>query len=90
MSAISDILYTKEQTPLEFQFDNLMGPPVYSFLTREDVYQLNKIATSLKYASNVKLKYKMMDSIMAQRGFRHLELIEEFIDIICMKLSYLK
>lgn len=71
MSAISDILYTKEQTPLEFQFDNLMGPPVYSFLTREDVYQLNKIATCLKYASNVKLKYKMMDSIMAQRGFRH-------------------
>lgn len=71
MSNIDNLLYNKEMTPLEFKFENLIGPPVRAFLTNQDIYELNKIASSLKLASNVKAKYKLMDEIMKSRGFEH-------------------
>lgn len=66
---VLSVLYSKNKTPLEFHFDSLIAPPLISFLTPQDVFELNKIATSVKYSGNVKKKYKDIDKIMYNRGF---------------------
>lgn len=68
---VQELLYSKEMSPLEFQFEKLCGPPVEYLLSYQDIINLNKIATSLRLASNIKLKYKEMDAIMKARGFQH-------------------
>lgn len=64
------LLYPKCKTAIEFQFDNLIVNPMLSYITVQDIAQLNKIATSLKYSSKPKEKYIMIDKIMTNRGFR--------------------
>lgn len=63
-----NILYSKEKSPLEFQFDSLWAPSLYNFLTQEDINQLRTIATSLRYSSRIEAKYKAIDEIMRRRG----------------------
>ena len=64
------LLYPKCKTAIEFQFDNLIVNPMLSYITVQDIAQLNKIATSLKYSSKPKEKYAMIDKIMTNRGFK--------------------
>lgn len=73
MSRISLIeqLYTKKKkSALDFNYDALWAPPIRSILFQEDINQLYKIATSLKYNANIERKYELIDSIMKARGFR--------------------
>lgn len=66
---VLDLLYSKHRTPLEFNFDNLIGPPVLSLLTQQDVFELNRIARSVKLSGKIEEKYRLIDAIMTNRGF---------------------
>lgn len=67
---VLDILRAKKQTPLEFNFDNLWIPPMNFFLSADDVESLRRIATSIRLSSKIETKYKMIDDIMRNRGFK--------------------
>lgn len=64
------LLYPKCKSAIEFQFDSLRSNPLLYYLTVQDIAQLNKIATSIKYSSKPKEKYAMIDSILTPRGFK--------------------
>ena len=64
------LLYPKCKSAIEFQFDSLLVNPLLSYVTVQDIAQLYKIATSLKYSSKPKEKYAMIDKIMTNRGFK--------------------
>lgn len=66
---INRLLKPKCKTALEFQFDELRVNPLLSYITIQDIYQLNKIATSIKLSSKPKEKYKLIDEILVPRGF---------------------
>lgn len=65
-----DTLYSKNKSALEFNFDMLLAPPILSYLSYQDIAALHNIATSLKYSSDINLKYKEIDKIMTSRGFK--------------------
>lgn len=67
---ILSIMYSKEKSPLDFSFDSLWMPSMYNYITPQDIFELNKIATSNRYAAKIDLKYKAIDQIMTRRGFR--------------------
>lgn len=67
---ILNIMYSKEKSPLDFQFDSLWMPSMYNYLTVQDIEMLRQIATSNRYAAKIELKYKAIDDIMTRRGFR--------------------
>ena len=71
MSRVSLIeqLYKKKKSALEFNYDRLWSPPIMSMFTPYDIQELYRIATSLRYASRIKEKYKMIDDVMNRRGF---------------------
>lgn len=69
---IIDILYTKNKSSLEFSFENLRARPLLSLISIDDIYQLNKIATSVRLSSKPKTKYQMIDSILVPKGFKKL------------------
>lgn len=88
------ILYDAESS-CRFEFDKLKAPPISYYLTSLDIQALNKIATSIKYQSNVNEKFKSMDRIMKRRGFvkygcgtnrRIYRFLED--DSILMKVAY--
>lgn len=64
-----EALYNKQRSPLEFNFDTLTAPPLYSLLTQQDIYNLNQIARSVKLSGKIDEKYKLIDQIMTSRGF---------------------
>jgi len=68
-ASVLDMLYTTKKSPLEFNFDMLTAPPLLSLLTVQDIYELNTIARSVKLASKIDEKYKLIDRIMNNRGF---------------------
>lgn len=73
MSRVSLIeqLYTpKKKTALEFNYDSLWAPPIRFFLSQQDINELYKIATSLKYNDDIEKKYELIDAIMRPRGFK--------------------
>lgn len=65
-----DILRGRLQTKAEFDFDMMTIPPMNYYLSNEDVENLRKIATSVRLASKIKEKLKMIDEIMTKRGFK--------------------
>lgn len=67
---IIDILKAKQMSPLEFNFDNLWIPPMYYYLTQQDIDNLREIATSVRLSSKIRKKYDMIDEIMRRRGFK--------------------
>jgi hypothetical protein len=69
-SDILNILYSKDKSPLEFQFDSLFLPSMYYFISPQDVQSLYNIASSVRYSSKIELKYKEIDKIMTNRGFK--------------------
>ena len=72
MSRVSLIeqLYVKRKSALEFNYDALWAPPIRSILLQEDINELYRIATSLRYNANIERKYELIDSIMTARGFK--------------------
>lgn len=66
---VLNLLYTEKRSPLEFKFDMLTAPPLLSLLTYQDIYELNRIARSVKLVGKIDEKYKMIDNIMNHRGF---------------------
>lgn len=72
MSRVSvlESLYSKKKSALEFNYDNLWAPPIRALIPQEDINELIRIATSLKYNGNIDLKYKLIDKVMNKRGFR--------------------
>ena len=73
MSRVSLIeqLYTpKKKSALEFNYDALWAPPIKFFLSQQDINELYRIATSLKYNDNIEKKYELIDAIMRPRGFK--------------------
>lgn len=66
---VLELLYRKTKSIEEFNFDNLTAPPLLSLLSYQDIYELNKIARSVKLSGKIDTKYKMIDNIMKNRGF---------------------
>lgn len=64
------ILYSKKISPLDFQWDTMVAPPLLSLLTPQDIYSLNQIAMSNKLAAKPEEKYKMIANILNPRGFK--------------------
>lgn len=56
----------------EFNYDNLLAPPLSTLLNQYDIDRLYNIATSVRYAGNVKKKYKAIDEILLPRDFTKL------------------
>lgn len=91
---IIQMLYRKEKSPLDFSFENLKSRPLLSMITPQDIYELNKIATSIKLSSKPQEKYKRIDSILLPRGFKRIasgtnRIAYKFLDDnqICIKVA---
>lgn len=67
---ILKILYSKTKSPLEFNWDNMIIPPMCNYLTSYDIQSLYNIASSIKYSANINKKYNAINKIMNNRGFR--------------------
>ena len=65
---IKSILYSKEMSPLEFNFELLSSPSMYNWLNPYDIDGLYNIATSIKHSANIRLKKQAIDDIMTKRG----------------------
>jgi len=69
---ILNVLYSKDKSPLEFKFDSLWLPPMYNFISPQDVQALYRIATSAKLNSKIEVKYSIIHDIMTRIGFKKL------------------
>ena len=58
---ILNVLYSKNVSPLEFNFDMLQHQGLYNYLYPYDIERLNYIATSVKYSSDIDKKYRAMN-----------------------------
>ena len=66
-------LYSKDRSSFDFKFDMLMPRGgILTYISLQDINELNRIASSNKLADNPKEKYKLIDSIMKNRGFMRL------------------
>lgn len=70
VSLIEQLYAPKKKSALEFNYDALWAPPIRFFLSQQDINELYKIATSLKYNDNIEKKYELIDAIMRPRGFK--------------------
>lgn len=70
VSLIEQLYAPKRKSALEFNYDNLWAPPIRFFLSQQDIDELYKIATSLKYNDNIEKKYELIDAVMKPRGFK--------------------
>ena len=68
-SKVLQLLYGGTTTVEDFHYDQLVAPPLLSFLSPHDIEQLRETATSIKLSGDVNTKYKIIDSIMRSRGF---------------------
>lgn len=67
---ILDRMKSRTMTIDEFDYERLWAPPLYSLLSVDDVEQLHKIATSIRYSGKPLEKLDAIDKIMRNRGFR--------------------
>lgn len=74
MSRVSTLekLKIKKKSALEFHFEELWAPPIMTLFTPQDIQELIRIATSVRYNGNINKKYELIDAVMKQRGFRKL------------------
>ena len=70
VSLIEQLYANKKRNALEFNWDALWAPPIRSILTQEDINELYRIATSLRYNADVERKLELIDSVMKTRGFK--------------------
>ena len=52
----------------EFNFDSLVAPPLYMFLSPYDIQQIHSIARSLKLSAKPEVRYEEIDKICKSRG----------------------
>lgn len=65
-------LYRKQVPISEFKFDNLCSYPLLSYIHPQAIFQLNKIARSIKYQSKPKEKIKLFDSVLKPYLFKRI------------------
>lgn len=53
----------------DFNWDRLMAPPLYSLLPQAACYEIYRIATSVRYSGNARLRYQKIDEILTPYGF---------------------
>lgn len=70
VSLIEQLYAPKKKSALEFNYDALWAPPIRFFLSQQDINELYRIATSLKYNDNIEKKYELIDAVMRPRGFK--------------------
>ena len=63
-------LYSKEKSPLEFQFDSMWFIPMANILPFYEIEKLYNIATSIKLASKAEMKLKTIRQIMESHDFK--------------------
>ena len=63
-------LYAKKGTALEFNYDSLMAPPLASLIPLRDLEYMNKLVTSIKYASKIDYKESEIKKVMSCYGFQ--------------------
>lgn len=68
-SKVLQLLYGGTTTVEDFHYEQLVAPPLSSFLSPYDIEQLRETATSIKLSGDVNTKYMIIDSIMRSRGF---------------------
>ena len=59
-------LYSKQKSPLEFQFDSLTAPPLLSLLSVYDIAELNKIARSIKLSGKIDLTLSFISDFSSE------------------------
>lgn len=70
---VLNLLYKNDtRSALDFNFDMLTAPPLFTLLSYQDIYELNRIARSVKLVGKIDEKYRLIDNIMYNRGFRRL------------------
>ena len=69
-SSLIEQLTIQRKSALEFEYDKLWAPPIMSLFTPQDIQELIRIATSIRYNGNINKKYELIDAIMKRRGFR--------------------
>lgn len=65
-----DILQSQNMSASEINFDMMTVPSISSYLSPMDIKELNRIATSASLNGKVKEKYRLIDVIMQNRGFK--------------------
>jgi hypothetical protein len=65
-----NILYSKEKSPLEFNFDTMWCIPMYNMIPQYAIEKLYNVATSIRYASKVEKKYDMVKQILEPLSFK--------------------
>lgn len=65
-------LYQKRKTFAEFNWDTLFAPSMYCFMSEIEIGKLYDIATSLKYAGDIRKKDLGIRSVLEPLGFRRL------------------
>lgn len=69
---IIDTIQSKVVSQDEFNYDHLMARPLYSMVSQSDIDEVYRIATSIRLAGNPRKRYKLIDEVMHNRGFRKL------------------
>lgn len=64
------VLYSKKVSALDFKWDTMVAPPLLSLISPQDIYALNQIAMSNRLASDPDKKYKMINNVLVNRGFK--------------------
>lgn len=65
-------LYQKRKTVAEFNWDALFVPSMYCFMSEVEIEKLYNIATSIKYAGDIRKKDLGIKSVLEPLGFRRL------------------
>ena len=69
---IIDAIQSRVVSQDEFNYDHLMARPLYSMVSQSDIDEVYRIATSIRLAGNPRKRYKLIDEVMHNRGFRKL------------------
>ena len=68
-SDILSTLYSKKTTALDFNYDSLIAPPLYTLIPNQDLERMYKLVTSIKYTSKIEYKEAEIRKIMEYYGF---------------------
>lgn len=63
-------LYAKRGSALDFNYDSLVAPPIYSMINPHDLDYMYKIVTSIKYTGNIDFKEAEIKKVMEHNGFK--------------------
>ena len=69
VSVLEQLMSKNRRTALDFDYDALAAPLISMMFTPNDIKELERIATSVRYSANIKKKYELIDNIMKSRGF---------------------